>query len=87
MGFSYELFLHCEAAACFHALRRAEKEPLRRFLDALEEYPHLAGETTELDAVGRAVEVKAVGRLKVVYWTDHAMKEVKVLRIEHWQRG
>ncbi len=87
MADRYVLFLHWEAAAFFHALRRGEKEAVGRFLDLLEKYPHTAGETTERDASGRTIQVKVIARLKVVYWADHAVKEVKVLRIERWQRG
>ncbi len=32
---AYALFLHTDAAGCFHVLRREEKEPVRRFFDLL----------------------------------------------------
>ena len=51
------------------------------------EYPHLKGETTERDEVGRTVEVKFVAKFKVIYWADHAVKEIKVLRLERLRRG
>ena len=82
----FTVFLHSEAAAFFHSLRRHEKKPLRRFLDVLETYPDTTGETSERDTTGRTVQVKVVGRLKVVYWVDHAVRELKVLRIEPWRR-
>ena len=78
----YALFLHADAAAFFHSLRREEKEPLRRFLDLLEQYPTTEGEATERDSVGRTVQVKFVRRFKVVYWAHHAGKEIKILRLE-----
>jgi hypothetical protein len=84
---SYVLFLRAEAASFFHSLRREEKEPLRKFFDLLEQYPTTEGETTERDAVGRTVQVKFVRRLKVVFWANHADKEVKVLRLERLRMG
>ncbi len=49
--------------------------------------PHLKGETTERDEIGRTVEVKFVAKFKVIYWSDHAVKEVKILRLERLPRG
>jgi len=56
---AYALFLHADAAAFFHGLRREEKEPLRRFFDLLEQYPTTEGEATERDTVGRAGKICA----------------------------
>ncbi len=78
----YVLFLRFEAAALYRSLRRPERDQLERFFDFLESYPHLKGETTERDDVGRVVEVKFISKFKVVYWADHAVKEIKLLRIE-----
>jgi hypothetical protein len=83
----YALFLHADVAGLFHSLRREEKEPLRRFFNMLEQYPHSLGEATERDAVGRFVQVKFVRRFKVVYWANHADKEVKILRLERLRGG
>jgi hypothetical protein len=76
------LFLHADAAAFFHGLRREEKEPLPKFRDLLEQYPTTEGEATERDSVGRTVHVKFVRRLKIVYWANQSGEEVKILRIE-----
>jgi hypothetical protein len=78
----YRVFLAADAAQFLHGLKRDERERVRRFLDFLEVYPTTTGEGREHDAVGRPVEVKLVGRIKIAYWSDHAVKEVKVLRIE-----
>jgi hypothetical protein len=78
----YTVFLAADAAQFLHALKRNEREPVRRFLDSLELYPTTTGEGRERDALGRTVQVKLAGRIKIAYWCDHAVKEVKVLRIE-----
>jgi hypothetical protein len=82
MSVDYILFMHTEVAQFYHSLRRIEKDSLSRFFDLLESYPTLKGETTERDDLGRTVEVKFVGKFKVVYWADHPVKEIKVLKIE-----
>ena len=82
----FVLFLRLDAASLYRALRRPEKDQLERFFDLLASYPHLKGETTERDEIGRTVEVKFVANFKVIYWADHAVKEVKVLRLERLRR-
>lgn len=84
---AYALFLHAHAAAFFHGLRREEREPIRHFLELLEQYPTTEGEATERDIIGREVQVKFVRRFRVVYWASHATKEIKVLRIERTRSG
>lgn len=82
----YVLYVRSEAVSFYHALRRPEKEVIERFFDALENNPFLKGETTELDEVGRTVQVKFMGRFKVVFWADHPVKEVKILKLERLPR-
>jgi len=82
MPADYALFMRLEAVSLYMSLRRAEKVPLEQFFDFLERYPYFKGETTERDEVGRVVEVKFVGKFKVVYWHDHAVKELKILKVE-----
>ncbi len=82
MASTYTIYLEAEAAQYLFGLRRPEREPVRRFLDFLADYPHTDGETTERDSIGRTVQVKLLRRIKVVYWADHADKAVKILRME-----
>ena len=82
MPSDYALFMHSEAVTLYRSLRRPERVQLEKFLDFLESYPFLKGETTERDDVGRTVEVKFVSGFKIVYWANHADKEVKILRLE-----
>jgi len=79
---NYTIYLEAEAARYLFGLRRPERDPVRRFLDFLADYPHTDGETTERDSIGRTVQVKLPHRIKVVYWADHADKAVKILRLE-----
>jgi hypothetical protein len=82
MSEEYVLFMRSEAVEFYRSLRRAEKGPLAQFFDLLENFPTLTGETTEQDGTGRTVQVKFVGKFKVVYWADHPVKEIKTLKLD-----
>ncbi len=66
---------------------RAERERILSFLESLANYPELAGDFTERDETGRSVQIKIVGDCALTYWTDHAVKEVKVTKIEKADRS
>jgi len=82
MPSDYTLFLRVEAVQMFRSLRGEERRRLEQFFDALQERPGQLGDAYLRDHEGRRVEVKYVGRFRVVYWVDHAVKEVKVLKLE-----
>ena len=86
MSVEYVLFMRSEAVEFYRSLRRTEKDSLASFFDLLENYPTLKGETTERDDLGRIVEVKFTGKFKVVYWADHPVKEIKVLKLDRLPR-
>lgn len=86
MSVEYVLFMRSEVVEFYRSLRRAEKDSLARFFDVLERYPTLAGETTERDAIGCIVQVKFVGKFKVVYWADHSAKEIKILKLDRLRK-
>jgi hypothetical protein len=83
MSVEYVLFMRSEVVDTYRSLRRAERDSLARFFDLLETLPTLAGETTERDHTDRIVQVKFVAKFKVVYWADHSVKEIKILRLDH----
>ena len=82
MPSDYVVFMRLEVVALYRSLKRPEKELLERFFDFLQRHPYLKGEATERDAIGRPVEVKFIGKFKVVYWLDSPVKEVKILKLE-----
>jgi hypothetical protein len=51
------------------------------FIRGLATAPNSRGDFTERDASGRELDVKIVGRYAVTYWTDHAVKEIKVVDV------
>lgn len=61
---------------------RAERDLILSFLENLANNPGLAGDFTGRDDSGRLVQIKIIGDYALTYWADHAVKEVKVTKIE-----
>jgi hypothetical protein len=57
------------------------------FLDRLSENPGLTGDYQETDDIGRTVQIKILGDFALTYWADHAVREVKVVKIEKADHG
>jgi hypothetical protein len=61
---------------------RKERDRILSFFEYLTNNPECAGDYTDCDDVGRLVQIKILGDYAVTYWADHAVKEVKVTKIE-----
>jgi hypothetical protein len=61
---------------------RRDRELILNFLEALARDPYAKGDYEEPDEVGRAVQIRVMGRYALTYWADHAVREVKVMKIE-----
>ena len=61
---------------------RLERHRILSFLESLANDPERVGDYTERDDAGRSVQIKIVGDYALTYWVDHALKEVKVTKIE-----
>jgi hypothetical protein len=60
----------------------AQRKAVMAFIRSLADEPYRSGDFAERDEVGRAVQVKIVGRFAVTYWADHPVLEVKVTHIK-----
>jgi hypothetical protein len=65
----------------------SDRRKILSFLEALGENPTRLGDYQERDELGRPVQIKIIGGVALTYWADHAVKEVKVVRIERADRG
>jgi hypothetical protein len=75
----YRVFLAKEIVAQLRNCRRGERESITRFFDQIADDPYRAGEFAEQDDAGRDIQVTLIGRFALYYWSDHAVKEVKVI--------
>jgi len=83
MRTGYTVVFHSAAAEPLFTIPRRGRSGLMTFFSALERDPHQRGDYVETDADGRPNQVKIVGRWAVTYWPDHAVKEVRVVRLEN----
>ena len=64
------------------ALKRADRERIIRWLEALRQTNFLPGDYTETDEVGRIIQVQVIGRHALSFWHDGPVNEFKVVKIE-----
>jgi hypothetical protein len=59
-----------------------ERSNILVFLESLSGNPFQKGDYEEKDLAGRPVHIKIIGKWALTFWADHAVAEVKVIRIE-----
>ena len=82
----YELYLRREAFEFLRRCRTADRDRLLTLLRTLANDPYRRGDFIERDRGGRAIEGLVFGRYAILYWADHAVKELKVVDIRHADR-
>jgi hypothetical protein len=75
----YRVLIAKEVIASLGNCSRREKLLITRFFDDLANAPYKVGDYVEQDIIGRPIQVLVVGRFALWFWSDHAVKEVKVL--------
>ena len=55
---------------------------IEQWVDRVEREPSMSGDYTEQDEDRRELQVVVLSRVAIAYWPDHAVKEVRVVRIE-----
>lgn len=79
----YELVLSEGAALVFVAASRTDQRKLMVILDDVKAAPPGTADLQERDAEGRVNDVLVFGDWLVTYWVDHAVREVRIVRLEH----
>ncbi|MBI2498131.1 MAG: hypothetical protein HYV75_09585 [Opitutae bacterium] len=78
----YAYALGEEAVRAFTALSLNQRKHLLREFDRLARLPYQIGDYRESGASGRIYEAKLADETLVTWWSDHAAKEVRIVRIE-----
>lgn len=74
----YQVFLNYEVGKHLKPIRGIRKKEMISFLEALRSDPFIKGDfQKEVD--GRVLQIKVFGRHSLYYFSDHAVKEVKVV--------
>jgi len=55
---------------------------INQWVDRIERMPSAPGDYTEQDADGRELHVTVLHQIAILYWPDHATREVRVIQIE-----
>ncbi len=79
----YEVYLRTEAFEFLRTVRGDERTRLLRFLHELAAQPYREGDFVERDVGGRDIQVLIFQRYAISFWSDHAVKEVKVIDIRY----
>jgi hypothetical protein len=82
----YEVYLRREVFEFLRECRRDERDQLFTQLRALGRDPYRRGDFTERDRSGRDIEVSIFRRFAILYWADHAVKEMKVTDVRFADR-
>lgn len=73
-GLAFKQYLNC---------RVAPRRYLNDLFASLALEPFQTGNFQEVDETGRTVEVLVKKRYAISFWADHAVRELRVVRIEH----
>ena len=78
---AYAVFLH---AGLLEAMptRGRQREIILKFVRELAGNLFQRGDYTERDETARTMEVKIVAGHALTWWPDHAVKEIKVVRVQ-----
>lgn len=60
----------------------AEMHELDAWFNRIERQPGLPGDYTEVGDAGRELQVTCLPHLAVTHWTDHAVREIRIMKIE-----
>lgn len=83
----YELCFGEQAARFLIQASPSERRRLAQILESLKGTPSRKGELQEMDARGRVNEVIVEGDWVVTFWTDDAVREIRVVALERSDEG
>lgn len=76
----YRLFVSIDIVDAIKTIRGAKRTEINDFLIKLRSDPFAKGDFQK-NKEGRILEVKVFGKFSIYYWSDHAVKEVKVVEL------
>jgi hypothetical protein len=80
----YAYSLHERAALGILGADEAGRRELLDVCEALARSPGRPGTEQVIDESGRINQVTYTARFRIVYWTDHAVKEVRIMDVRRY---
>lgn len=81
MAQPYSLFVRHELYEVIRQMRPPWRNKVITFFESLANDPFQIGDYTERDSSDRVLQIKILGPWAIMYWTDHAVAEVKIIHI------
>lgn len=81
MARGFKIALDLEVVQALQEITKRQANDVFQFIESLALNPTQTGDCWEKDATDRRVEIKIVGKMKVTFWTDYPVEEVKIVRI------
>ncbi len=78
----YDLSVDLEVLQQLLRVEEEERDRVIELLDRLRREPFLSGDYRESDDTGRTNEIILADNILVFFWSDHAVKTVRVVKIE-----
>jgi hypothetical protein len=78
----YEFWLSAEASHALLGGERRTRLKMEQVLVQLSSTPFAPPDFREQSPAGRVYDVKCFDDIIVTYWVDHAVKEVRIIRLE-----
>jgi hypothetical protein len=76
---AYRVFIAADVVEMLRSCQKREQQIITRCLDDLGKNPYRNGDYVEQDNLGRPIQVILIGRHALYFWTDHAVKELKII--------
>ena len=80
---TYALVLDEAAAKALVLSSRSQQRKLGSILDGLKFSPFRSGDFQQRDTTGRLHEVALIEDWLVTYWSDHAVREIRIVNLDH----
>jgi len=87
MDIRYELTLRIGVYDALSAMSPVYRKRFLEYMEQLMANPFMASDFTEKDEDGAYLETKIIGKYVIFYALDHAVKEIRVLKIVEANRA
>ncbi len=79
MSTLYEPVLSSKAWEHLSSCTKSRQRRLIKLINTLADYPFQLGDYQTTDSVGRPIENLRIEGYMIIYWADHAVKELRIL--------